>query len=181
MNKSQKDLLDKVSAADDLIRQFGAGPETCKTIMAKYGCSKSTAWRWIGWAQEAFGSTQRVKKEYWRQVAAGQISQIALKHSAKLNEKLDDPEKYGAPTKDDYDAFHKLYAELRKTIGYDKEDMMYPEASDIGSSFIITTNPESVGARRMERTELDQMLSRFTKAAREQSIDIDFEEVPDDE
>lgn len=180
LSAKQRELYERMDYADNLLRKYGPGKKTRKMIMKKFKVSDPTAWRICKAAENVFGSTARVNKEYYKEIAIETLIQAKEKLLEQLFGTDEDPVD-GSPDPKLFKALSDIMAELRRTIKYDEQDPDLPVWSELGPNLIeVVFDPALVGGEPIE--DLDAVVERLTKSKRISSIerdaiDVDHEEI----
>lgn len=147
LTDKQREILDRISLADDIMRQHGPGKNAKNMIAEKLGISDARAYQAMRDAQYVFGTTMRAEKEWTRGAMLEKLWGILSKVLAALDEaKAPDPKLFSAAT--------SVFAEIRKTAGYDREELDLPDFGEIGPHhYEIVMDPEVLGLTKVENRE----------------------------
>lgn len=174
----QKAVLERVSFCDDVIRRHGPGEQTYEMVAQKFDVSTRQARRYCEQAEYVYGSQPRLKKEYWRRAVFEKLYQAFAELSANVDEEMSGFE--GVKRKVDTEkitALTRMAAEIRKTVGYDKDDVETPPPGSDITHIEIGADPAIIGADFIDNDRLKEVLDRVTRVTDQAATDVDHEEV----
>lgn len=155
LSESDQILYERINFADDLIRTWGRA-KAKQMLLKKYeGISERTAYRIINDAIHVFGSMAKAEKDYFRNTAVDKILRALSGVEKTLFKEDEDGGVIAIDDPKNVKAYTELLAELRKTIGYDKEDDIgAPDWDKIGANPIfLTLDPREVGIEMVSDPE----------------------------
>lgn len=172
LSAHQRDLFDKFTFADDVMRLYGLTQAT-KMVRMKFEVSEPTARQYLAEAQMLFGSTAIFERKYWRGNLGSKIYEAILALEADLFEEEEITYEEGLQVKkkklkSSADAkvlkvYRELFKEFRELMRLDQEDPPPPPPDYVMP--ILTVNPEDIGLKRIENP--DEIIDRFSIRLRE--------------
>lgn len=179
LSEKESEMYDRIDQANSFIRSWGI-QKAREMIQNKYKVSNRTAHRIINDAIHVFGSIHKAEKNYFRMMAVDRIIR-ALSGIEKsiIREKEDgQPRAITADNAGLLANYASLLGELRRTVGYDKEDdLELPDWDKIGANPVfMTMNPEEAGIQIVEDPEglKESIIRELFK--RSEAEDVEFTE-----
>lgn len=179
LNPKETEMYDRIDQANNFIRSWGPS-KAREMIQKKYGVSSRTAYRIINDSIHVFGSIQKAEKNYFRMLSVDKI----IRALGSIEETIIKETESGKPKKllsEDaglLSSYTALLGELRRTVGYDKEDdLEIPDWDKIGANPIfMTMNPEEAGIQLVKDPEglKDSIMKELFKRA--DAEDVSFTE-----
>jgi len=156
LNSKETEMYNRIDEANNLIRSWGI-TKAREMVQRKYGISSRTAYRVINDSIHVFGSIHKAEKNYFRTLAVDKI----IRALGSIEESIIKINAKGKPTPIISDNsglvanYTALLGELRRTVGYDKEDdMELPDWEKIGANPIfMTMDPEEAGLEIVKNPE----------------------------
>jgi hypothetical protein len=139
ITKEEQEQLDKMSFCDDQLRRLTTIKEVAVMMQKKFRISDTTAYSIIRQTQVVFGSTNKSEKAYWRSIVADNI-----KRDLRL-----------AQASGDTASASKLYGQLIKVMGLDKDDDNTAPPPPPPAVFVFVSDPKVLGIK-----EEDNLLQR---------------------
>lgn len=157
LTATQRKLLEYTSLADDLIRRHGINDQSRKLFTDKTGLSTRHARRYFDNAIELYGTQPRKQKEYWKGVVMEKLSTLI---ADLYSQHLDHMKESGAKADNELVAtLLRAMAEMRKTVGYDREEMDTPPPGSEVTHVVINSDPEKIGAKEWTLDEINNAIN----------------------
>lgn len=154
INRQQLQIYARIDFADNMIRKYGSGKSTAEQMVKKFEPENPhytirQAYIDMDWAIELQNSMSRKSKEMDKLYAIS-LLKTEIK---RVVEKVTKPEQRAT-------IIARLLKELRETIGYDQQDLDLPNFDDMGgNTYVITTNPEDVGIKKVNIS--DELIEKY--------------------
>lgn len=174
-----KERFEMISFADDIIRQYGISPDSKRLICEKFNIKAAAAYRFMGLAQQLFGSTVASEKEYWKSISLGRMQRLL--HMAY--EDLMDVDAAGEKTgrlkatvgMRDLEKYFSMEAKFHELMGTNKEEPKFP-GGEVPDVIIPTFNAEELGIPKSSVSA-----STLLRMWEERAVDTTYTEAESDE
>ena len=115
LGEKLKAMLERWKMTNQLLLQHGNRTRVANMLMKIYNYTVTTAYSDINTTEIIFGKLTRSQKEFWRNWAADLLRESITK----------------AKEKEDHKSVAMLMKELRETLGYDKDESLLPDFSNV--------------------------------------------------
>lgn len=155
LSKKENVLLKIWTSAYHMIIDLQQSEEIASKLGELYGRSRAQAFRDMKNAKDLYAIIDRGNKEGERNV----LKQIGFK---QMKQALDDK---------DYDRFVKIYKEVIKLGGYEREDQDIPDFQAFKQHvYNITINPSDVGLPQHSPEDIEKLFAHFSKKKKSSQI-----------
>ncbi|CAB4138854.1 hypothetical protein UFOVP350_14 [uncultured Caudovirales phage] len=143
-----KERYEIICHADDLIRQYGVSNDTKRMLCERYQIKAHAAYRFMGLAQQLFGTSVASEKQYWKSVSLGRMQRLLHLAYEDMMEVNDSGVQTGKLKKTvdmrDIEKYFKMEAQFHEILGTNKEDPKFP-GGEVPDVIIPTFDPEQLG------------------------------------